>query len=35
MKVSISDIHVSKRLREIDDDKVADLVDSIKNIGLN
>lgn len=34
MKISINDIKVSKRLRELDNSKVGDLVTSIKEIGL-
>ena len=34
MKVNIDDIKVSERLRKLDNSKVAELVDSIKQIGL-
>ena len=34
MKVNIDDIKVSERLRQLDNSKVAELVDSIKQIGL-
>lgn len=34
MKISVDDIKVSKRLRQLDNSKVDDLVTSIKEIGL-
>ena len=34
MKISVDDIKVSERLRKLDNSKVAELEDSIKNIGL-
>ena len=34
MKISVDDIKVSERLRQLDNSKVAELVDSIKQIGL-
>ena len=34
MKISVDDIKVSERLRQLNNSKVAELVESIKNIGL-
>ena len=34
MKISVYDIKVSERLRQLNNSKVAELVESIKNIGL-
>ena len=34
MKISVDDIKVSKRLRQLDNSKVDDLVTSIREIGL-
>ena len=34
MKISVYDIKVSERLRQLNNSKVAELVGSIKNIGL-
>ena len=34
MQISVHDIKVSERLRQLNNSKVAELVESIKNIGL-